>query len=198
MKWAYLTNEQKAEVLDKLKSGNYLQKELANEFQISQGQVSTLKRNAHEVIDSNGGLLGNPLSKTLKKSTYEAIDKIMFDWFLYTRQRHHPINGPRIKDEALKVASNLKISEFKASNVGWKAGRTSIVFRSCPGEQYSADIIAINKCRSNEIEEIFSEYSPENVYNADESGIYYKMLPQKIFCLKTEVVRGQKIKKDRL
>ena len=48
------------------------------------------------------------------------------------------------------------------------------------------------------MKEIFSENSPENVYNADESGIYYKMLSQKTFCLKTEVVRGQKSKKDRL
>ena len=89
-------------MLDKLKSGNYLHKELANEFQISQGQASTLKRKAHEVIDRNVGLLGNPLSKTLKKSTHEVIDKIMLDWFLYTRQRHHPINGPLIKDEPLR------------------------------------------------------------------------------------------------
>ena len=34
------------------------------------------------------------------------------------------------------------------------------------------------------MEEIFSEYSPENIYDADESGIYYKMLPQKKFASK--------------
>lgn len=45
---------------------------------------------------------------------------------------------------------------------------------------------------------ILEEYEAENVYNADEFGLFYNILPNRSLVHKSEECKGSKLKKDRL
>ena len=84
-------------------------------------------------------------SKKVKKSYYEKLDDIVFNWFLYARDRNIEISGEIIKAKALIVAEKLKDTAFKVSNSWldrWKK-KHGITFKMVSGEQISADINAI-------------------------------------------------------
>ena len=45
---------------------------------------------------------------------------------------------------------------------------------------------------------LISDYTPDEIYNVDETGIYYKALRNKTLCLAKEKISGFKENKDRL
>ena len=49
---------------------------------------------------------------------------------------------------------------------------------------------------SNDIETKILKYGPENIYNADETGIFFKLIPCKTVC--KNVRNGYKLLKDRI
>ncbi|GFU40003.1 tigger transposable element-derived protein 4 [Trichonephila clavipes] len=45
---------------------------------------------------------------------------------------------------------------------------------------------------------LLQDYAPEDVYNADEFGLFFKLLPDKSFVFKNETCHGGKLSKERL
>ncbi|KAG6922033.1 Jrk helix-turn-helix protein [Chelydra serpentina] len=98
---------------------------------------------------------------------------------------------------------NGEFSNFKA-RLGWlwrfqkRHGMSQI---SVSGEKHSADTAAAQSYPAKLREILQAEgYSEEQVYNADETRIYYKMLPDKTLAVRTDErkKKGYKQAKDRL
>lgn len=138
--------------------------------------------------------------KTTKLSGDAAqIDKICLEWFIRARSQHIPISGPLVKAKAKEVAADLKCDKFSASD-GWLQKwrrRHNISFKCISGE--SADV------NQEDVEQFFQKlpamllgYEARDVYNADESGLYFRALPDKTLTLKGERCAGGKMSKERL
>ncbi|XP_029653916.1 tigger transposable element-derived protein 4-like [Octopus sinensis] len=101
--------------------------------------------------------------------------------------------------KAKKVADLHGITDFKASN-GWLSKlkkRNNIKLRTFHGESYMTNVNFEEEINSF-ISVIFTklqEYEPANIYNADETGIFYKNIPSKSVCQKNRP--GQQMLKDR-
>lgn len=86
--------------------------------------------------------------------------------------------------KAEEFAENLEITNFKAS-VCWLENfksRKGISFKRVCGEEKSVDTLSDNVIDILWIEKlpnILQAYTPDNICNADETGIFYKMLPDK-------------------
>ena len=76
--------------------------------------------------------------------------------------------------------------------------RHGIKYTTFLGEGADADVAAGTQWVEQILPQIMRDYKPDNIFNADETGIYYKRLPTKGLILKKEVVRGSKINKSRL
>ena len=79
------------------------------------------------------------------------------------------------------MAELLKIEGFKASN-GWLDNfkeRHGIVFKSVQGEAAAVDLKNVDKWRQGILSKLLAEYSPENVFNIDETGLFWRLLPDK-------------------
>ncbi|GFY26342.1 tigger transposable element-derived protein 6 [Trichonephila clavipes] len=103
-----------------------------------------------------------------------------------------------LKKNAKAFAKELGI-EFSASE-GWltnfKKGN-GIVFKKMCGESSNADINVCFK-RQNWLSDLIQEYEPRNIFNTDETGLFFKCLPEKTFTLKKEKCHGGKHSKERL
>ncbi|XP_069170795.1 jerky protein homolog-like [Procambarus clarkii] len=135
----------------------------------------------------------NALNKKLAESSFRTK---------FHRTAGVTIHGPEIQNAASRFAESLGIKNFEASE-GWVArfkGRHNIVKRKIVGEKLSADESSVEPFKHKLREYIVANniYSYQ-IYNADETGLYWRSLPEKTLAMRSEgCVPGRKVCKDRL
>ena len=123
----------------------------------------------------------------------------MWDWFHQDRDKAIPLSGPILQSKALEFTSQLDIADFKASN-GWLEqfkARHAIKAFTVSGESAGVDLQTVDNFRSR-IPEIRSDFEPCNIFNCDETGFYYRTLPDKTLSAKGASCKGVKNSKERL
>ncbi|XP_037518472.1 tigger transposable element-derived protein 4-like [Rhipicephalus sanguineus] len=174
-------------------SADEKKKEVAARFNIPASSLSTIlsaKDSIREAAESGTG----SKKKRLKKSTYTYVDKAVFTWFLDTRARNVPISGAILQQKAKDFASVLGHDNFKARN-GWLQGlksRHGVVGRVSSGESSSADSDASASWVAEKLPGILDRYEAADLYNADETALFYQMLPNRTLELKGHDCRGGK------
>ena len=194
-----LTLQQKNEVLLRIEK-KIPYRAIAAEFKCSTGVISTIKKNKRLIEDS---LLANepPTKKRLleKKTANHDINILMYKWFLEVRSRNIPLSGPTIRQKALKYADALGIVDFGASD-GWLTRfkeRYNIKFKEICDGLSSVDKNIVNNWKVNLIN-VCAGYRDEDIFNADESGLNWRCLPNKTFALAGEATHGIKNSKERI
>uniref|UniRef100_A0A1I8BXC5 HTH CENPB-type domain-containing protein n=1 Tax=Meloidogyne hapla TaxID=6305 RepID=A0A1I8BXC5_MELHA len=102
--------------------------------------------------------------------------------------------------KSMELANQLGIENFKASD-GWLdkfKHRHSIVFKSIQGEAGSIDIGELNNWQKEVLQAEISNFSPNDVFNIDETGLFWKLLPNKTLCFKGERCTSGKKSKERI
>jgi len=97
------------------------------------------------------------------------------------------------------VAEKLNVSEFKASN-GWLDKfklRYKIVFKTMCGESKDVDPEVVNDWKTK-LEKMCELYDLQNIFNLNETGLFYRILPNKTLALKGETCSSGKQSKERL
>lgn len=143
--------------------------------------------------------------KTMKCAEYEKVSEALYQWFRVQRDRGTPISGPILQEKALKFYEELKEegeSGFTASN-GWLdrwKQRYGVKQLSICGEKLSADPSTVGEFTIKFHELIEKEgLTGEQIYNCDETGLNYRMLPAKSLALKSEKSSpGYKKSKERI
>ncbi|GFX44751.1 tigger transposable element-derived protein 6 [Trichonephila clavipes] len=108
------------------------------------------------------------------------------------------MGGYLLKEKAKAFAKELGI-EFSASE-GWLTNfkkRNGIVFKKMCGESLS---VVINVCSKwqNSLSDLIKEFEPRNIFNTDETGLFFKCLAEKTFIFKKQKCHGEKYSKERL
>ena len=122
---------------------------------------------------------------------------MLLTWFKSARDNNVPFSGSFMMSKAEEFACCLGVpdGQFKCSS-GWLERfkqRHGISFKCVCGKKKSVDI------NSNEMEAwqrtlsmLLKEYKHEDVYNADETAIFYRLLPDKTLELKNVNCHGGK------
>nr|XP_045595256.1 tigger transposable element-derived protein 7-like [Procambarus clarkii] len=131
-----------------------------------------------------------------------ATLRAVYKWFAQHRTAGVTIRGPEIQNATSRFAASLGIRDFEASE-GWVARfkvRHNIVKRKIDGEKLSA-----NESSEEPFKQKLRAYILSNnlysykIYNADETGLYWRSLPEKTLAMRSEgCVPGRKVNKDRL
>ena len=123
-------------------------------------------------------------SKTVKHRgpQNEKLEQVLMEWFRQARARGALISDRLLVEKAKEVAVELKIDNFKGSD-GWLAGfkaRHNIKLQHSKGESGSADLEGVDIARTL-VGQIITElgYQLDNIYNMDETGLYYRAKPSK-------------------
>ncbi|GBO16548.1 Tigger transposable element-derived protein 4 [Araneus ventricosus] len=104
-----------------------------------------------------------------------------------------------MQDKAVEFAKTLGYPDFKASAV-WLdkfKKRHGLTQKSICGE--SADVPEeVCDCWMQKIPETLQEFSPQNIFNADKTGLFFKCLPTKTLAFKGDKCFGGKKSKQRI
>lgn len=129
----------------------------------------------------------------------DQVESALKMWFTKVRERNAPVNGPIMCQKAEEIAKTMG-KDFVATD-GWFnrwKRRENIVFKQLHGEEKSADYVAANEWIKSEWPKIIAEYSPEDIYNADETGLYFRAMPDHTYLFKSETSKGFKMPKERV
>ncbi|CAI6367554.1 unnamed protein product [Macrosiphum euphorbiae] len=134
-----------------------------------------------------------------KSNANEEINNLTWEWFVSARAKNIPISGPIIQTKARQIAEQMSVTEFKASN-GWLESlknRHNIVWHQICGESNSVDVKNVDEWKVK-VKLIIEGYEPKNIYNGDETGLFFRALPSKTLSVKSEECKGGKLSKERL
>ena len=132
-------------------------------------------------------------------SKYGNLNEAVFKWFEQARAKNIPISGPIIQEKALQFASELDFPDFKAS-VGWlesfKSRFNIAHFKIC-GESADVNLDVVNSYK-DVLKQKLDGYEPRDIFNCDETGLFFRALPDKSFSVKGKDCKGGKLAKERV
>lgn len=200
-----LTIKQKLEIVEKLEKGESANR-IASDYSVGVQTVRDIKNNKakiQEFVAASDSGEGPSKRKTMKSAKHPALDEALLKWFNQKRLEGTPISGPICTQQAQKFHESLGLKDpFNASS-GWFTRfkqRHGIRELTIQGEQLSGNISAAHEfCPSFQRYVTDHNLSYDQIYNADETGLYWKCLPSRTLASEAEKrAPGHKSSKERV
>lgn len=204
-----LTIETKIKILNSL-AGGISRTDVCKKYNLKYTTLKSIisKENTIRSSFSNGSDKINATSCYVRDNLVVKMDKALLLWIADNNRKKIPLNGEVIKQKALGLYSLLRrdqqsssqMKQFQASN-GWLqkfVKRNSIKNVKMKGECASADEEAAS-LYPVEFAKIVEQggYSPHQVFNADESGLFWKRTPNTTYTIENSA-SGFKTAKERV
>ena len=193
-----LNLSQRVDVLERLQRKES-QTSIASLYGVNQSQISRIQKNRDNIIDE-WQRNSNPDRKRKRVGKSEDVEEGLLRWFSQARAHQLPISGPLLMQKAEKLAQGLGFTDFKATSgwlERWKT-RNSIQFKKQHGEKQDADDYGAERWTQEILPGILKEYRPQDIFNADETGLYWRAIPDGTLTFKGVEAPGSKIAKDRM
>ncbi|CAF3816564.1 unnamed protein product [Rotaria sordida] len=185
--------------LIKEQENGFSYRELCDKFQISIGAVSNILKRKLEYTDDYELNRNKKLKRKSKNEFNQDINTHVYEWFTLQRSKNIPISGPILQQYARDIAQQLDEStNFRASN-GWLnrfRTRYNIHFRTICGEARAVDPNTVNDWKIR-LHSIIEHYDACNIFNCDETSLFYKLMPDRSLVVNRNDCRGGKRSKDR-
>src|SRR6266498_154072 len=174
----FLTGAQKQEIclkkLQKLKLKNI---DLADEYKVSKRMISDVLKESARWLALKPESYEASLKRQVKVN-FPQIEEALSFWVEKAIENNITISGELLAQKARDFAILLNVQDFKGSE-GWVVG-----FKRCHkiecylkhGEAASASLEALDDMCKN-LQNILMNYSPDDIFNVDETGLYWKMEP---------------------
>ncbi|GFT62061.1 tigger transposable element-derived protein 1 [Trichonephila clavipes] len=187
---------------------------IGKHFNLGESIVRAIKKNEAAIRKSviSGTKLSTNFASYTRDVLLERTERAIAIWIEEQVQRRIPVSGYLIQEKALQFYKSMKQSEpststsqagkeFSASK-GWLTGflkRNALHNIKITGESATADGAAkiFPEELAKNIED--GDYSADQEFNADETGLYWKKLPKRTSIAKDEkTASGHKASKDRV
>ena len=192
------TLREKCQVLKDLQKGES-NKDVAAKYNVPKNTLSTWVKKKQKLFNAlKKGT--NVKRQKLKSGNHELVDQAIFNWFLSMQSHNIPLSASMIQEKAVIFAKGLNTENFQASD-GWLRRwkeRNDISFKTVSGESKSVTPEMVNAWSEMSLPTYLSNYDLEDIYNADEFGLFYQCLPNKNYLLKLERCYVGKLSKIRI
>lgn len=197
-----LSFHDKLKIIDLHKKGKRVT-DLCKDYNLSSSSVSTILKSKNKLLQNAEKMcFTSKKRKAIMAGEFPKVEKRLYSWFLTQRHSHIPMTGPILKQKAKDLHKKLYGGEFCASN-GWLTrfkNRHGIRLLKQSGEKLSSDWKQVEpfKAKFNEIIAL-NNLSKDAIFNADETGLFWKNLPDKTYVhSKEKDAPGRKVSKERV
>nr|XP_037270481.1 tigger transposable element-derived protein 4-like [Rhipicephalus microplus] len=166
-------------------------------FNAKKSTLSIYVKNEDQIMQAYDGDMFGDQRKRLRKAAHPKLEEALLRWIAVLRVL--PLSGPFICAQAEKFVVTMNIDSFNASE-GWFdrfKKRHVMVFRNVCGERGAVDKSVVQDWRSR-LAARFCTYELCNIFNADETTLFYKALPDKTIAFKGDPCIGAKRSKERV
>lgn len=191
-----LSLDEKVRLIREVASGKR-QVEVAAENGVPVSTLKTLVRSKERIRTAAST---GTLPKWNKKSTpQDKVERKLFYWFMGATQKGITVSGPIIQKKALQLAGTLGCNDFRASH-GWlyRFQERYNVVRKALHEQEASEKREAIAWKMQNIDDVMLRYEPSDVYSAEETGLFFSMLPKRVPALKGERCHNGQLSKMRV
>ena len=175
-------------------------KSVAEQMGLPRASVIKICKNSDKIIEEyESG--SNVQVKRQRKHNFENVDKHLMQWFRMAREKKLVVSGEMLLHKAKEFAAALQHEDSDKIDMNWInrwKKRKEVTCKKLHGEAESVDFAAIDNWLKNHLPQILGDYMPKDIFNADETGLFFKCLPDRTHTLKDEKCAGGKMSKDRL
>lgn len=179
---------------------------------MNEATIRTIRKNEDSIRKSVAAGSSTSTVSYVRDAAIENMEKALMIWLEDTTQKRIPIDTNIITNKALKIYEKIKNQlpstssaekkPFSASH-GWFERfkqRHSLHNLKLKGEQASADSDAAQQYPTKFAEIIaVNSYTPDQVFNADEFGLFWKKMPERTYLAKAhKSASGHKAAKNRI
>ena len=189
--------ETKLNILEKAKLTSL--GKLATQFGLSKSTVQGIVQSKDSILEAihNKGSEGK--RSRIRASKFKHLEEALLEWFKNARSRNEQVSGVELKEQVQKVPKKLGVQNFAASN-RWLDNfkhRHTIVFRRVQGEAAAINHESLETWKTQVLMNTLAEFAPNDVFNVDETAIFYHLLPNKTMTFKGEnCTSGKKVRNE--
>jgi hypothetical protein len=204
-----LNESQRCEIISKLSKTNPPSKcALAREYDVSEGAIRKVWEKRDSILERSALLSEKAKQKTFRASVGQFIEleDMLYIWIDSMRHAKLHVSPSLAIAKAKIIASTLSIfdSDFKASWQWLSHFRTRRGLQKMLLHGEGAEVDKNDPELLSALEELYSiivQYDPKNVYNMDETGLFFRLLPRYSILMPNEdssSTRSKKKTKDRV
>jgi hypothetical protein len=196
------TIEEKLNIIERIRKGTK-KAEICRELNLPESTLRGWLKNEDKMrafidnMESDSGLL----RKRSRTAQNTDLDKCMFDFFVAKRNDGVPLSGPVLQMQAKNFNEALGGSEHFKCSRGWLnrwKKRHGVSQVTISGESRSADVQAAEEFLPKLQEMVEREgLSAEQLFNADETALYFRMMPQKTLAQAGDIYAKTGFKQDK-
>ncbi|XP_025206204.1 tigger transposable element-derived protein 4-like [Melanaphis sacchari] len=168
----------------------------AQQLGIPQSTLNKLLKSRNEISNCTE----SQNRKRKRESKSKATDEALFMWFKQASAMNAPINRSILMTKANDLAKKMGKINFNATD-GWLTrwkDRHDIVYKKLHGEKQDADASGADSWIKTTWPTDLNKYGPENIFNLDETGLYYRATPDYCMVLKNAPASAGKKNKARI
>lgn len=199
----FLTLKRKVDVIrEKERNPSMTHRTLAEMFDCGRTQVAQIIKKKDSIMalyQSNAPGSRNILTKVSRTSDYQEINEALYKWYTIACSKNIYSGGPELTEKAKVIAEKLGKPEFKGTNgwLGkWKA-RYNIKQTTVCGESGDVRLSTVDLWKER-LPEIVQGFTKDNIWNMDETGLFWRALPDKGFRERGKACKGGKKSKIRI
>lgn len=178
-----LTLKEKMDVCRRLEKGES-RRALMQEYNVGMSTLYDIRAHKAQLLrffassDSDKALAQR---RTLHTPKLEHLDRVLYEWFLVKRAEGVPVSGPMLIEKAKDFYEQMQLTEPCVFSGGWLwrfKARHGIKKLDASTEKQAADHQAAEQF-CGFFRSLAAEHglSPEQVYSADEAGLFWRCLP---------------------
>ena len=136
----------------------------------------------------------------MKRPDTDYVDRALYPWFKDARVKNVTLSGPILVEKAKDFAERLGVTDFTEST-GWLdrfKSRHGIVMKRICGESAAVCQETTETRKNTKLRTMLEEFSPDDIFNADETGLFFKCLPNCTLALKGEKDTGGKVPNEQI
>lgn len=192
-----LSIEEKGAIIARISNGES-NVAIATELGLAHSTISTIWKNREKIKAAfNDNVLAK---KKLRPCEHPDLDAALLQWFKNKRAQGVSISGPILLAKANDFAAIQGKENFKCSE-SWITrfrARHNIVFGKISGESGSVQPEVTQNWLETVWPEIRKGFKDDEIFNADETGLFFKITPDRTLKFRGEKCQGGKMSKERI
>lgn len=191
------TLQEKYDIIKKIQRG-VKQSEICRDLGTSKSTIATMWKEKQKILESYEK--ESAKVKRIKKSAYDVVDRGLLKWFTQQRLQNVPISGRVLQEKASELGSMIQQSEFNCSR-SWIERfkkRHNICAGKIVGESGAVNMDTVGDWLTDVWPKISAGFQSDDIFNADETGLFCKLTPDKTLKFVGEKCVGGKLSKDRI
>ncbi|XP_064478259.1 tigger transposable element-derived protein 4-like [Ornithodoros turicata] len=191
--------KKKVEILLEIYAGKLPKPAFVMKFGISKSTSSGILKDSSCVLETfNSGEFG-PKRKRMRTAAHKDLEDVPVAWIQRARSANLPVNSVVVRTKAEEMA--LRFNIYFSCSDEWLdrfRRRHELIFRAIVVEAATVEESVCEDWRSTRMKKVLEEYEPANVYNVDQTALYYQLLLEKMLSFAGDTCMGSKHSKLRV